>query len=40
MAGSIEELAEYRYERGVEELQNAKKVFSSGSYKLALNRAF
>ena len=40
MAGSIEELAKYRYERGMEELQNAKEVMGSGSYKLALNRSY
>lgn len=40
MAGSIEELAKYRYERGVEELQNAKDVMRSDSYKLALNRSY
>lgn len=40
MAGSIEELARYRYERGIEELQNAKEVMGSGSYKLALNRSY
>ena len=40
MAGSIEELAKYRYERGMEELQNAKEVMESGSYKLALNRSY
>ena len=40
MAGSIEELAKYRYERGMEELKNAKEVMSSGSYKLALNRSY
>lgn len=40
MAGSIEELARYRYERGVEELQNAKNVLATGSYKLALNRSY
>jgi len=40
MAGSITELAKYRYERAVEELKNAKAVFDSGSYKLALNRSY
>lgn len=40
MAGSIEELAKYRYERSLEELQNAKEVMRSGSYKLALNRSY
>lgn len=40
MAGSIEELTKYRYERSVEELRNAKEVMHSGSYKLALNRSY
>lgn len=40
MAGSIEELAKYRYERALEELKNAKDVFEAGSYKLALNRSY
>lgn len=40
MAGSIMELSKYRYERALEELENAKIVFDSGSYKLALNRSY
>lgn len=40
MAGSITELSKYRYERSLEELKNAKEVFDSGSYKLALNRSY
>ena len=40
MAGSIAELSKYRYERALEDLKNAKEVFSSGSYKLALNRSY
>lgn len=40
MAGSIEGLAKYRYERALEELKNAKEVFNVGSYKLALNRSY
>lgn len=40
MAGSIVELSKYRYERALEDLKNAKEVFNSGSYKLALNRSY
>ena len=40
MAGSITELSKYRYERALEDLKNAKEVFDSGSYKLALNRSY
>ena len=40
MAGSIAELSKYRYERALEELKNAKEVFTTGSYKLALNRSY
>ncbi len=40
MAGSIIELSNYRYERALEELKNAKEVFEAGSYKLALNRSY
>lgn len=40
MAGSIAELSKYRYERAIEELENAKVVFEAGSYKLALNRSY
>ncbi len=40
MAGSITELSKYRYERALEDLKNAKEVFNSGSYKLALNRSY
>lgn len=40
MAGSITELSKYRYERAIEELKNAKEVFDSGSYNLALNRSY
>ena len=40
MAGSIAELSKYRYERALEDLKNAKEVFNSGSYKLALNRSY
>lgn len=40
MAGSITELSQYRYERALEELKNAKEVFHAGGYKLALNRSF
>lgn len=40
MAGSVEELSKYRYERALEELKNAKEVLVTGSYKLALNRSY
>lgn len=40
MAGSITELSQYRYERALEELKNAKEVFHAGGYKLALNRSY
>lgn len=40
MAGSIAELSKYRYERSLEDLKNAKDVFATGSYKLALNRSY
>ena len=40
MAGSITELSKYRYERALEDLKNAKEVFNSWSYKLALNRSY
>lgn len=40
MAGSITELSKYRYEPALEDLKNAKEVFDSGSYKLALNRSY
>ncbi len=40
MAGSITELSKYRYERALDDLKNAKEVFNSGSYKLALNRSY
>lgn len=32
MAGSIEELAKYRYERGIEELQNAMEMREHADY--------
>lgn len=40
MAGNIRELAKYRYERALEELQNAKQAYNAGSYKLSLNRSY
>lgn len=40
MASSIIELSEYRYERAIEELDNARLSFSEGRYKLALNRSY
>lgn len=40
MAGSLNELSKYRYERALEELKNARDVFNAGSYKLSLNRSY
>lgn len=40
MAGSIEELSKYRYERAIEELGNAKELFYNGKYRLSLNRSY
>ena len=40
MAGSINDLSKYRYERSLEELDNAKALFETGKYKLALNRSY
>lgn len=40
MAGSIKDLAKYRYERSSEELENAKAMLESGKFKLALNRSY
>lgn len=40
MASSIIELAKYRYDRAIEELDNARMSLSEGRYKLALNRSY
>lgn len=40
MAGSINDLSKYRYERSLEELDNAKALFETGKFKLALNRSY
>ena len=40
MVGSIVELSRYRWDRANEELENAKAVFNTGGYKLALNRSY
>lgn len=40
MAGSIIDLAKYRFNRAIEELDNAKAVYETGSFKLALNRSY
>lgn len=40
MAGSINDLSRYRYERSLEELENAKILFETGKFKLALNRSY
>lgn len=40
MAGSINDLSRYRYERAGEELENAKIMLDTGKYKIALNRSY
>lgn len=40
MAGSINDLSRYRYERSLEELDNAKVLFETGKFKLTLNRSY
>lgn len=40
MAGSIEELSRYRYECGLEALEDAQLMYSNGRYKNALNRGY
>lgn len=40
MAGSINLLSLYRYERAKEELENAQNMLESGKFKLALNRSY
>lgn len=40
MAGSIKDLARYRYERASEELENAMAMLDAGKYKMALNRSY
>lgn len=40
MAGSLSDLSKYRYERSLEELENAKALFETGKFKLALNRSY
>lgn len=40
MAGSLSDLSKYRYERSLEELENAKALFEIGKFKLALNRSY
>lgn len=40
MAGSINDLARYRFDRAIEELDNAKAMLEVGRYKLALNRSY
>lgn len=40
MASSITELSKYRYNRALEEMDNARLSFSEGRYKLALNRSY
>lgn len=40
MAGSINDLARYRLDRAIEELDNAKVMLEIGRYKLALNRSY
>lgn len=40
MADSINDLPKYRYVRSLEELDNAKALFETGKFKLALNRSY
>ena len=40
MAGSIEDLVRYRYERASEELENAKTMLDTGKFKMALSRSY
>ena len=40
MAGSVRDLSKYRYERSLEELENAKALFKDKKYKLTLNRSY
>lgn len=40
MESSIGELSKYRYNRAVEELENAQQMLIDGRYKLALNRSY
>lgn len=40
MEGSIKELAKYRFEQALEDLDDAKICLNNGRYKLALNRAY
>lgn len=40
MASSINDLSKYRYERSLEELENAKFLFNDRKFKLALNRSY
>ena len=40
MEGSIKELSKYRFERAIEELDNAKAMLDTNRYKLALNRSY
>lgn len=40
MAGSLKDLSTYRFDRSLEELENAKAMFEIGKYKMALNRSY
>ncbi len=40
MEGSIKELSKYRFERSMEDLEDARIMFENGRYKNALNRAY
>lgn len=40
MAGSLIELARYRYDCGIEALEDARLMYENGRYKNALNRAY
>lgn len=40
MEGSVEELSKYRFETGIEAINDAKLMYENARYKNALNRAY
>ena len=40
MEGSLRDLSKYRFENGLESLEDARIMFNNGRYKNALNRAY
>lgn len=40
MAGSVEDLSRYRFDRCSEELANSKALLETGKFKLSLNRSY